>query len=320
MKVTLREPTYEDSAQIARVMQDPQALGWLSALPAPDAHQGAIDFHARAAMATDMCIAVDGKFAGLIRDGADLGYWIAPEYRGRGLATIAGRIAIIRHFAQSRVPINAWHFIGHEPGRRVLLRLGFRDFSQTMMDWQGGRALPAQVMRLSAEDFTAALEIATPRCRIRPMRDDDLAMLHRIATRPEVARMLLRFAPGQSLAESEAIFRPAMDPLTRPQRMVIWHQGGVAGSIGVSGGDLPSVFYFIAPELAGQGLASEVVPAFCEAVQGWFALPEITAEAFADNPASIRVLEKSGFHRLETRMMPSAGRPAPAPGLVMLRS
>ena len=71
-------------------------------------------------------------------------------------------------------------------------------------------------------------------------------------------------------------------------------EGRLLGTVGVTEGGLGYSFRLA---LAGQGLATAVV---ARAVDHAFAAgtPEIRAGAWADNAASIRVLEKLGFRRI----------------------
>lgn len=105
-----------------------------------------------------------------------------------------------------------------------------------------------------------------------------------------------------------------------PFRAAIDRDGRVICSIGIGAGATPPIYYFLAPEAAGQGLATEVVGAFAAEMLARHAPAALTAEVFADNPASCRVLEKCGFARIEARSLSSAARPAPAPGWLFRRS
>lgn len=319
MRVRLRVPSFADSAHAPRCMQDPEAMRWVASIPAPYSPQAAIDFATRSAMAKDHSILADGEFAGLIRTGTDLGYWVAPKFRGRGIARLAVQLAMFRHFQDSDQPSRAWYFVGNEQSRKVLTSVGYQEVGEALMSWQGDVKLPARMMRLMPADFLNALEIRTPRCRIDALREADLPELHRIVTQPEVSRMLLRFAPGQSLAEVEAIMRPAMNTLRRPMRLAIRHEERFIGSIGLNDGAEPLIYYFLHPEMCGQGIASEVVPAFCDSVQDWFDLDGMAAAVFTDNPASRRVLEKAGFRVEFEDTARSAGRDTLSSGWYMRR-
>lgn len=319
MRISLRVPSFDDAAHAARCMQDPESIRWVSSTPAPYSPQAAIDFATRSAMAKDHSILADGEFAGLIRTGADLGYWVAPEFRGRGVARLAVQLAMLRHFQETDEPSRAWYFVGNEQSRKVLVSVGYQDVGEALMTWQGDVKLPARMMRLTPADCLNALEIRTPRCRIDALREADLPDLHRIATRPEVARMLLKFAPDQSQAEVAAIIRPAMNTLRRPMRLAIRHEGRFIGTIGLNDGSEPLIYYFLDPDVYGQGIASEVVSAFCDAVQDWFDLDAMATAVFTDNPASRRVLEKAGFQVEFEHAAYSAGRDSLASGWYMRR-
>lgn len=82
MRVRLRVPSFADAAHAARCMQDPEAMRWVASIPAPYLPQAVIDFATRSALAKDYSILADGEFAGLIRTGADLGYWVARRNFG----------------------------------------------------------------------------------------------------------------------------------------------------------------------------------------------------------------------------------------------
>ena len=53
--------------------------------------------------------------------------------------------------------------------------------------------------------------------------------------------------------------------------------------------------YWLGEEFWGRGIMSEVIPAFAEYCFENFSLHRLYAEAYANNPASARVLEKAGF-------------------------
>jgi RimJ/RimL family protein N-acetyltransferase len=82
--------------------------------------------------------------------------------------------------------------------------------------------------------------------------------------------------------------------------------GAAAGGIGVHIGEdvhrhVASIGYWIGEEFWGRGVMSEVVPAFVNHCFATLPLHRIYAEAYQNNPASARILEKAGF-ALEGRL------------------
>lgn len=159
--------------------------------------------------------------------------------------------------------------------------------------------------------------VATPRTLIRSVAAGDLAPLYNIATETQVARMLLLFHPGMDRQEFARIFPIGAD--RPPFRAAVEAGGRTIGSIGVAAGVRPSIVYFLAPDIAGQGLASEIVPSFIAAISRDLGLHALRAEVFDDNPASLRVLEKAGFIRAGRTMLRSAARAQAAPGWLLER-
>jgi ribosomal-protein-alanine N-acetyltransferase len=80
-----------------------------------------------------VCDRTDGEFAGVITlrfsghpGHGDVGYWIASEHQGRGLASEAVRLVAHLGFAHLAADvIFGWVFVGNEGSRRVLERNGF---------------------------------------------------------------------------------------------------------------------------------------------------------------------------------------------------
>lgn len=153
--------------------------------------------------------------------------------------------------------------------------------------------------------------MATPRTVIRSVTGADLPALYAVATRPEVARMLFLFRPGMTQAEFGQHF--PLGAVSPPFRAAIEHAGRVIGSIGVGEGATPPIYYFIAPEAGGKGLATEVVGAFAAEIACRHTPEALLAEVFTDNPASRRVLEKCGFLFTGMGEETSAARDAAAP-------
>lgn len=313
MRVTLSRLRPEDAPEIARVLNDWEMARWLTALPWPYGPAEAEAFIDSAGL-DELAIRVGDRLAGVIRLTDNLGYWVAPAFQGRGVALRATVLGLTRWFAAGHDHIDTRYLIGNHRSARLLARLGFREIGDTE-SWSvpEGQLISAKTMRLSRADFAArhGISLTTPRLVIDAFRKSDLQALHRIATLPEVSRMLLRFYPGMSVDEIAAMF--GEQALLPPMRLTVRHRGQVAGSIGISAGDPPRIFYWLDPDLAGQGLGQEMVAAFLDEIVDRFDPPDLLADVFLDNAASRRLLKNLGFQRTEDEMMASLGRDEPAP-------
>ncbi|AXC49931.1 GNAT N-acetyltransferase [Paracoccus suum] len=318
-RITLDRPRTEDIPRITAAMQAPETAQWLSSVPQPYGIADAEAFVTTTATPGEHAIRVDGTFAGMVRGGPDLGYWLTPEFQGRGIATRAAVLALSRSFAAGQSLIGAQVMDGNGPSQAVLARLGFQPVGRVQIHSPTRGVVPGTRHHLTLPEFAAAqpVHLTTERCEIGPVRETDLADLRAIATQGEVARMLFLFYPDMPEGEF-ATTHPEWTGLP-PFRCTVRQGGRIIGSVGVGAlgdgaGHMPPVFYYLTPEVAGRGIASEVVPAFCDMVLQRFGLAGLTAGVFDDNPASARVLEKAGFTRGAAMEFPTRGRSAPAAG------
>ena len=158
------------------------------------------------------------------------------------------------------------------------------------------------------------LILRTARLVLRPLQDADWPELARIGGQPEVARMMASVrAPWAEadvrawIARSEWRGRPGF------RLAVCLPDGALIGAVGIGPEAVPSCAYFIDPAHAGQGYATEAMQALLADAIPRFALTDIEADHFADNPASGRVLLKLGFAKTGTGMGTSGARGGPAP-------
>ncbi len=319
MEITLSPLEAADIPHIHRAMQDWQMVRWLTAVPWPYTVADAEMFVHEQATAQDRTIRVDGGFAGMLRGGGDLGYWLGQEFRGRGIAFKAAAMALAEGFAAGLGSVSASHIMGNDRSAVLLARLGFRRVgSMRALSRPLGREVALARLQLDADDFGMRhpIRIATPRTVMDPLRAEDAQALRDIVTVPEIGRMLFIFAPDLGTeAAAEIIMRNRWRGAP-PFRLAIRQAGRLIGSIGVGDGAEPSIFYFLAPGTGGQGLGSEIVPAFCNALFARFPLAALRAEVFTDNPVSARILQKAGFREYGMTQIKSAARPDPAPAWV----
>ncbi|WP_402465956.1 GNAT family N-acetyltransferase [Isoptericola aurantiacus] len=154
-RVTLSAPTTADIDRIAAACADPAVAEWTT-VPAPytrsDAEQFVTGFVPRGwADGTDHTWAVrpagqvDGPVLGMMgvscapsvpgaERAGEIGYWTAPEARGQGLTTAAGRLVAdwaLDPDGLGLVRLQWLAFVGNWGSRRVAWKLGFR-FEGTM--------------------------------------------------------------------------------------------------------------------------------------------------------------------------------------------
>lgn len=325
MRVGLRPLGEADIAQVQRGIRDAEAEKWLSSVPWPYRLNDTAQVLLRLARGCDQAITVDGEFAGVIRCVGEPGYWVLPEFRRQGVATQAMVIVLQDRFAEGAQSIEAAHHAGNTASRRMLLRLGFVDCDQDRPDSAPGDDAGPRSMVLTPEAFAeseglrhaAGFRIATLRTVMDQLAPEDMPALHAILTDPDNARMLMRFHPGQSVGDIAELLAGDIDTASRPLRLAVRIAGRCVGTIGVGDGDEPAIFYSLARDVTGRGIASEIVPAFCAAVRHRFGLEVLRAEVFRDNPASRRVLEKAGFREIRLGMLTSVARDLPEVGWVM---
>ncbi|MEM1307812.1 MAG: GNAT family N-acetyltransferase [Pseudomonadota bacterium] len=141
--------------------------------------------------------------------------------------------------------------------------------------------------------------------RLRPLRAEDADQLQVILSDANVAQMLAHI-PHPFPADGARTFLTAHVPRSRTyallcaiteERVTPAHAAPCVGLVTLRSteGDV-RLGYYLAPETWGRGLATSAVR---QALNVHFGrAPETAVEAgvFEDNPASIRVLEKMGFH------------------------
>lgn len=314
--LTLTRPWPEDIPAIADALSDWELTRWLTAVPWPYRAVDATAFINDAGR-DEYAIRQGDRLIGMVRASASFGIWIAPSAQGQGWGERAAVMALSRRFHRGGDHVEANHLQGNLRSAALLARLGFRPCSEvTLWSQPQQRQLPGLSLRLTRADFARrqAIALSTPRLLIEPFRLSDLADLHRIVTLPEVASKLLLFHPGMTPDEVAPMFES--DGLLPPMRLTVRHGGRIAGSIGISAGDPPRLFYFLDPALSGKGLGEEMSRAFLAEILARFDPPELLADVFLDNQPSRRLLKNLGFQREEDQMLSSLGRGQPAPAAI----
>lgn len=142
----------------------------------------------------------------------------------------------------------------------------------------------------------------TARTTLRPVTRDDAAALHAYRRLPQVCASLSHEPLSLTEVEQRIEGRlTGVDPTPGRQvrGLAIEHEDRVVGDAmlrtqrGTGGAPELWIGYALHPDVWGRGLATEVAEELC-AVSDELGLP-VHADAFVDNPASHRVLDKAGL-------------------------
>jgi ribosomal-protein-alanine N-acetyltransferase len=136
---------------------------------------------------------------------------------------------------------------------------------------------------------------------IRPWKPEDAGVLAAICNNKKIwLNVRDRFPHPYTV--SNAVEWIAFTLNQKPvQNMAIIFQGKIAGSIGVMPKDdvyrkSIEIGYFVAEDYWGHGIASAAVSLLIGYIRSHFDVIRIYAEVFGHNTASMKVLEKNGFH------------------------
>lgn len=144
------------------------------------------------------------------------------------------------------------------------------------------------------------MQLKLPRCTIRDYRPDDAESLAKHATNRKVWLGLRdAFPHPYTIEDAKNFLQDSIAGLPRIH-FCIEINGEAFGGIGLRPGEdvhrkTAEFGYWLAEEFWGQGIMSEVVPAFVDYCFKEFSLNRIFAMPHSNNPASARVLEKAGF-------------------------
>ena len=150
------------------------------------------------------------------------------------------------------------------------------------------------------------MELKLKDCTIRDWRMEDAPSIVKHANNRNVSRTLRdRFSYPYTIENAKEFLTRSTSKEPR-NNFCIEINGSAAGGIGVHVGEdvhrhVASIGYWLGEEFWGRGVMSEVVPAFVNHCFETLPLHRIYAEAFENNLASTRILEKADFV-LEARL------------------
>ena len=137
-------------------------------------------------------------------------------------------------------------------------------------------------------------------CTIRPWRLDDAESLARHANNRKVWLGLRDIFPHPYTTDDAREFLLKTTTAQPATNFCIEVNRTAVGGIGTHPGEdvhrhTATLGYWLGEEFWGRGIMTEAVTAVTAFCFDNFALRRISAEVFANNPASVRVLEKAGF-------------------------
>lgn len=146
------------------------------------------------------------------------------------------------------------------------------------------------------------MDVALHAARLRPWRLEDGRALARHANNRNVSRNLRDIFPFPYTEADAQAYLARVVPRVPPTNLAIEVDGEAAGGIGLHLQEdvlrhTAEIGYWLGEAHWGRGIMTEAVAAMAAYGFGQFDLIRIEAEVFARNPASMRVLEKSGFQR-----------------------
>jgi RimJ/RimL family protein N-acetyltransferase/nitrite reductase/ring-hydroxylating ferredoxin subunit len=169
--VTLRPFRADDAAGIAAACQDPQVARWIPIIPIPYTEQDAKEFILLALQAWadgtsyEFCIAdaATDRYLGSVgvhpsREATRyaIGYLVAPEARGRGIATRAVKLALrwaLGNLVVDRLAL--WTLPGNVASQRVAENAGFRyeGLIRNSQDGRDGHSVDAVMFAMTPDDL-----------------------------------------------------------------------------------------------------------------------------------------------------------------------
>ncbi|MEH0845256.1 GNAT family protein [Micromonospora sp. CPCC 205711] len=330
--VRLRPFRLDDAADTAAACSDPLTQRFISGMPdpyteesarwwvtegAPAAWAAGGSAYAIADPASDRLLGGTGLSQVVpTRGQAEIGYWVAPWARGRGVATAATRALAAHAFAAG---ISRLELLTHEENagsQRVALAAGFR-FEGVRRGANpsrgGGRHDLLAWVRLADDSDAPAPRLLPdlPDGRLtdgvvvlRPIRPDDAELVHRLHTRPEVvANQAPPVPPTREAIERRCRLAESgwLTGVIARLLIVDAATGEPAGTCGLSVSDPAAregtVGYALLPDWRGRGYATRALRLLTGWAFGPAGMARLAAGTMPENTASHGVLERVGFRR-----------------------
>ena len=320
--LVLRPPRPEDADDLVAACTDPLIERYVPSLPSPFGPDEAAAWIDGATTRRDLVIADPStdRLLGNVRlyhlssidRSGEIGYWVAPWARGRGVATRATVALTDWAFRHGLGRLEVLALPANPASQRVALAAGYR--------WEGRRRGVELGRDGARHDLVAFARLATDPPGPAPRLLPDLPPLSDgvVALRPLGPSDAEEVATLRALPEVAATTVGGTDP-ARSARMCAeaageWLAGQVArmtirdAPTGAFAGELglfqlepltgqAMIGYDLAPAWRGRGYATRAVRLVARWAFESVGLVRLIAGAAPDNVASQRVLERAGFQR-----------------------
>lgn len=234
-------------------------------------------------------------------DSAEVGFWVHPEHRGRGLASAALSNAIVfaRHSGLTRLVARAAP--ENRASQRVLENAGFTRGAEVSDFAPSGKNV-ALIHYESGLLRDGLMPIGTERLRLRLHESDDSVWLHRIYSQEGVARYLLDepwSLDDAARQVTERLTQTDLNGEAHALALVIEHDGIPIGSVllWLVGADhrTAEIGWVMDPSFGGRGFAREAASAVLELAFDHYKLHRVCARMDARNRASARLAAALGM-------------------------
>jgi RimJ/RimL family protein N-acetyltransferase len=195
----LRPPIIQDAQAIKNLISYDLAR-WLTRMPWPYQLSDATDWLAALKWGEGSyirAITLHGKIIGMIGLEDELGYWLAPEFWGKGYASEAAHAVLTEYFKNpDALPISSGYHLGNDRSANVLVKMGFSPNGCEMRpSLAQNRDLELQKMLLTPEQWHALnpVTITAGKNSLSPITIADFDALYGIFGNKDVAWQLGRW-------------------------------------------------------------------------------------------------------------------------------
>ena len=314
-RLVLTTPTLAHVPDMAVLANSRAIYQVLARLPHPYAESDGrffVETIARGASEFAWSILRDGHFIGVISligiDGnngpaPEIGYWLGEPFWGQGYATEAALAVVAAARAAGLPMLRATALTSNTGSRRVLAKAGFIETHEGPSPHGTNAGAPTMFMQLvlqAGRAGTLPATVRTARLNLRAPALRDLPDIVALANNPRMVETTATLPFPFTESDGRQFIASANGPDQRA-----W---AIAGSddrfVGTMlfklvQGKRPEVGYWLGEPHWGQGYAAEALQGLLAAVRGVPGFASIDARVLQSNPASVRVLDKSGFVTIE---------------------